>query len=235
MARKLLFAVFLLLGSLASAQTDQAPAKVTIQPLKVGSALRYSVKVDLEVGGANANLSTFILRTLTKSDAEVSETEIAWEKLAISVEGEELPLPEPAKLIVKSKPSGELTSVTGGIEGADMARMFVALNSFLPVAALAPAETYVVEFKAKDTALPTGTLKGTYIGPDKVGDKPAHKFETKFREAASGGMTCDVTFWVQEDGTILKLTSKFAAMPIPQAGSTADGTATVTFAPNKSE
>jgi len=129
---------------------------------------------------------------------------------------------EPALIVLDS--AGFVKEFEGGITGGDNVRMFLALHFIPPSKELAKGETWKHTFpKNTGLSLEAMNYEAKYIGPEKIGDTEAFKFETKLTETDSGAFTVENTFFVDKAGKVVKLEGKFKNMPVPAAQQSSDG------------
>ena len=178
------------------------------------SQLRFEMTITLP---ANEGFLTAVsLMNISKVDSEKVDATNDWDKFKVTVDGNEMPVPfEPIKLSLGK--DGDPTALSGGVEGSD-ARMYEFLWFPHPDKELKKGEATTFTLAAKKTlGLPERTVTETYEGQDTVNGKPANRVKVKIEEVKGDDFSLEGTFWVLNDGTIVKEDSTFNNLPIPQA------------------
>lgn len=211
----------LLLLPLALAWTSNDALKV--EPTnKVGSTIRHSVKVSLVVSGTDAEITSIVKRTVKSVGEGSIAYEGAFEELKVMLGETEFPVePEPVSLEIR--PSGELVTIEGGLIQIDMARLYLAFSPILPKSEVATGAKWSVDIPAgAKSGVPAATFEGTYVGPEKVGEKEAFKVTATIQEKGGEGFFSKATFWLDKEGVTLKFEADIRGLPIPQLGMNVD-------------
>lgn len=128
---------------------------------------------------------------------------------------------EPSEITLDK--SGYLKKIDGGIDGGDTARMYLATSFIGPTIELGKGEVWKQKFdKNGDLGLGEISYEATYQGPDKIGEKDAHKYTTKLLETGND-FSVDNTVWVTAAGKVLKIEGTFKNMPVPAATAIGSG------------
>jgi hypothetical protein len=220
------FAIVALVLFTAVAFAQGEKAKVAVSP-KAGAVAKYKWDLKLEADSLQATAKA-VLETTTKSaDQDAVETVTVWKDLEVEIAGSNPGVPV-EDLVVRSKPSGEALSLTGGIRGSDAARLYLLTRFIAPSADIAEGESYTVDFPEKSgTPVPAHKIVTTYVGKADLKGKAALKFVSKYSESDSQAMAGETTYWVLADGTLLKAESKFQRMPVPAFGQPVSGSVTL--------
>lgn len=183
-----------------------------------GAKTKFSFAINFVMADATADVSG-ILASEAKEEAKLVQS---YEKVKVVVNDQELDYPFEASNIVLDK-SGFLKEITGGIEGGDTARIYLATQFVIPSEPLAKGETWKKQV-AKNEGLKIGdlTYEATYAGAEKLGEADSHRYTTKLTESGND-FSAENTIWVDANGKVLKLEGKFKNMPVPAASTVADG------------
>lgn len=216
------FLALALAAGAAMAQTPP-PTKVKIVPTpKVGDQQKLKWQMKTSFQGEDAVVTSNVVNEVKAVDGDVVEFVTHWNDFNVAIGESSHTLPHD-DLDVRVKTDGTVLKVTGGIEGSDAPRTYLLLQFLPPADEIAAGTSYTRKFDAdKAAGLPAHTVATTYVGPDKVGDQPAQKFVAHYSEPDSH-LSAETTYWVKEDGTILKASCKFMNLPIPAIGQDADG------------
>jgi hypothetical protein len=175
----------------------------------------------MDVGGTEADV-TYKMDSKVVDVADKVQVEHGLRDLVISVGGETMEAPF-GPLTMTQTLSGVIHKAEGGVAGTDPYRMAVVTHFFAPKDELEKDGTWkeVVEPIA-GSDLKKLTIEGTYLGPDVDFDKAAQKFKLKVTEGDTGFL-CESTFWITLDGKLLKQDGTFEKLPVPVAGTDANG------------
>jgi hypothetical protein len=210
--------------TVAVAACSFAQDTVTISSKKkADSTSSLKAELNLDIAGMTGVLKMVIRSKVSKVDDSKAEVVSKFEDLSVEVGGSD-PGISAQELVREYDAKGVLTKATGGIEGGDTYRISVVMEFFAVSTAYEVGKEVTLDVPENKVAECKG-LKVTqvYQGKAKVGDREGFKFVQKVKEAGDTGLTTDVTFVVQEDGTILSIDGKFTNMPVPAAGSAATG------------
>ncbi|MEI8281574.1 MAG: hypothetical protein WCG75_04125, partial [Armatimonadota bacterium] len=116
-----------------------------------------------------------------------------------------------------------MSAFEGGLDGADSLRMFLVTQFYVPGEEIKKdAETKWEMAKNEKTSLGALKIQTTFLGDEKLGKFEVHKFKQVVTESGSEYSTTG-TFFVTQDGRVLKADVTFKGMPIPAAGGDAAG------------
>jgi hypothetical protein len=202
---------------------QQGKVKIEPKPL-VGAKGVYRLTVEMVIGDMKAEVSAKVMTVVKSVEKDLVTTIGSWEGLKVLVNGEDLPMLTASDVTVVAKPSGEVVSVGGGVQGSDEARMYLITHFVPPADALAQGEKYKVQMAAvAEKGIPARKYEGTYDAEAEVAGRKGHRFKVKYSEPGPEGMTGDLVFVVMADGTLLRAEGTFANMPVPQVGANATG------------
>ena len=207
----------------ALAQTD----KVTITPgAKVGDVQKQKFHMAISVEGTDITLDANIATTVKAVDADAIKMETAWSDLKAEAGGS-APDITASPLKVTSKPTGELTGIAGGIDGSNPGETLLATWFIPPTKEVAAGDTYKASVAAVKDVLPAYTYVGTYVGKTTLNGKDVYQFKATISTASKDTISAEATFWVLQNGTIVKAESKFKNLDVPRIGQSVDGKITV--------
>lgn len=213
----------LALASLSAAQ------KVTIKSTpKVGDTAKYKFEMKVNV----QNMDVVVTGTQTRKIEKVEGDDIVWtsttESMKAEIAGAEQEIPAtPSK--VSEKIFGDVSKVEGGVDQLDEVRSYLMVRFVAPAGEIGEGETYKVDFKAIKNGQPAHTYTGKYVGKEKLNGVDALKFTGTYAEPGKDSFGSKNTFWVTENGTILKVVATFTNFDIPPAGGPIPGTVTLTL------
>ena len=122
-----------------------------------------------------------------------------------------------------------ISAFEGGLQGADSLRLFLITQFYVPGEELKKdAATKWDLAKNEKASIAALKIETTFLGDEKVGKFMAHKFKQVVSEAGSEYATTG-TFYVTQDGHVVKADVKFKGMPIPDAGGDAAGSYSVSL------
>jgi hypothetical protein len=224
------FAVIAAAATLVASASD--PIKIA-RAVKEGVVLRQDVDLKLTVMGSIEGRAVGILKlNPTKVEDKHIDWTASWDKLDVTVNEAPWPIEEIPTAQIRSKLDGTLLTFTGGLEQIDLKRLYFAITFLGPDKAVSPGDTYERKLeKVEAEGIPAMALKGKYVGPDKVGEIEAHRFDVSVEELDGDGFKSEGSYWVTAEGVLLKLTVKIKSLPIPAAGAYADGTVELTHKP----
>jgi hypothetical protein len=183
-------------------------------------------KAAFEVGGHSATIESMTSWTGVLGKDGYSVT-VHHDEMKVIADDNEMPVPvEDYKLIFDH--TSKMTLCEGGLQGTDTVRMFHITNFYAPTIEVAKDAVTKWELaKNEKTGLGALKIETTFLGDEKVGKNSLHKFKQVVTEAGSEYSTTG-TFFVNNDGQVLKASVTFKGLPIPAAGGEAAGTWTVT-------
>lgn len=182
-------------------------------------------KATLEVGGMSATIES-----TTKWTGNIGKdgytVNVHHDEIKVIAGDNEVPVPvEDYKLSYDHK--SMMTICEGGLEGTDTVRMFLITAFYAPsVEVVKDAVTKWEVAKNEKTNIGALKIETTFLGDEKVGKETLHKFKQVVTESGTEYNTTG-TFFVNNDGQVLKADIKFKGVPIPAAGGEAAGTWTV--------
>lgn len=197
--------------------------KVKIEPkFEKGQKTKWKTDLKIKVGENQADLFGNIIVTTDETGDTVKMT-YDWENPKATLDGNDLDLPFNATKVTLNK-AGEVQDISGGIEGSDVVRTFLAAFAHFPKDELEKDGKWAATYpKIEKIDLGERKVEGTYLGSEEVSGKKAEKFKTSMKE---GEFSVTMTYWTQPDGKLLKIESSFTQMPVPATGSNGDGTFT---------
>jgi hypothetical protein len=148
------------------------------------------------------------------------------EEIKVIADDNEVPVPiDDYKLSYDHK--SMMTICEGGLQGTDTVRMFLITGFYAPTGEVAKDAVTKWEIaKNEKTGLGALKIETTFLGDEKVGKETLHKFKQVVTESGTEYNTTG-TFFVNNDGQVLKADIKFKGLPIPAAGGEAAGSWTV--------
>ncbi len=116
-----------------------------------------------------------------------------------------------------------MTTFEGGIDGADSLRMFLIGQFFAPTEELTKDKVAKWDVaKNEKTSLGALKIETTYQGDEKVGEKTFHKFKQVVAETGTE-YSITGTYFVTDNGQVMKSKVTFKGLPIPVASGEAAG------------
>lgn len=202
---------------------SQDKAHVVVTP-KQGASVTQVLSLKSSFNDSDVNVTVTSLTTTKSVEKDEYSLLAKLTDVKVEVGGNEMALPyEDINLTLSN--SGEVKKITGGLQGPDIARLYLLTHFVPPTTDLAPSEKYSIKFEAsKDSSIPAHTFDGVYVGTTDFEGKPALKFTAKYSEPGKESTSADIDFVVQTDGTVLQATSKFKNLPVPSIGVSLDGT-----------
>lgn len=210
--------ILLLLPLLALAQD-----KVQLTPkFEKGQKHQQNLEMTLTLSSVEAKVSGKIVTEVTEASADKTALSFNWDNLKVLLNDEEQTVPMDVCKVTLDK-DGFVKNLDGGIQGADQTRMFLTTYFIPPTKALAVNDTWTtVAPKNEFLTLGEITYSGKYLGPEKIGESSAHKFQVTMKEKGND-FTVDSTVWTDGSGATLKMEGTFKNMPVPVANENADG------------
>lgn len=183
-----------------------------------GSKAKYAFTYNFVMPDAEAVVTGSFLSEVK----DAMKLGFAFEGVKVRVNDQDLEYTAEASDITLDK-NGFLKNITGGIEGGDTSRIYLATLFVPPVDSLAKDASWKKSFE-KNTELDLGTIdyEAKYLGSEKIGEVSAHKFSTSLKESGNNFSVTN-TVWVDSAGKVLKLEGKFSNMPVPAAQQIAEG------------
>lgn len=204
------------------ARADDAKVKIEPKPT-VGAKTKHSFELSFTVGEIDVVLSGLSLATITKVDGAKTEAQVEWSQFTVLLNGNEQPRTVPPYKTGYGA-DGNLTSISGGIVGSDVARTFLLTEFPTPDKELAKGDTTTFTLAGnKEAAIPSRKVSETYQGPEDQEGKSAYKFQVKVEEQNGEPFSLEATFWVLKDGTVVKEEGTFSNLPVPQAQGSGSG------------
>lgn len=214
---------FLAVSLCALAALAFAFDKVKIEPKYTkGDSQSYKVKITMDVGGTEAHVGYRWESKVLESSEKGVQFENNVRELDVKVGDEVMEVPfGPLNTTVST--TGVLQKAEGGVAGTDAYRMALLSHFFAPKAEVEKDGTWKEEIaKVEGSDLQKLTVEGTYLGVDTEVGSEAHKFKTKVTEDQTG-LVIESTYWVTIEGKLIKQDGSFVKLPIPIAGTDADG------------
>ena len=203
---------------LAVALAQQAPAGTEWgpkPPYKDSETTRYAVKMQIE----NPADGTYVPVEMTANVKFTKKTEkgfdgtFGWTQLV--VDGADQPDEE---FKVSVKPNGTLRSVDSDF-GPGMRRMFLPFYFIYPEKPLVPGGSWTYK-DTKEEEVDGHTTDFTYKleGTEMYKSKKAQKVAVKFNEVGPNPLKGDGTYWLDEEGRVVKFELKVTGWPVPYVG-----------------
>lgn len=210
--------VLLLLPLLALAQD-----KVQITPKwEKGQKIKQTFEMTLTLATVEAKVSGIMLSEVLEAAADKTTISFKYDPLKVMLNDEEQSVPfDPCKITLGKDQS--VTFVDGGLQGADQTRIFLAGHFVPPAKEVAVNDTWTSTVpKNESTGVGEISYEGKYLGPEKIGDASAHKFQIKMTEKGND-FSVETTVWSDTAASPLKIEGKFKNMPVPVASDVANG------------
>lgn len=199
---------------------------------KAGDALKYRLKVNMDLGGQAATMSALVTEKVTAVDPTGNFTVQADQsQLDVKLGDQPIPAPEQSSPEVSVyAPNGDIVEIKGNDVQPAFYRM-ATLSVFLaPDKPVAVGDTWSHDFPA-DPKTGRVAAHGDFkvLGEEKVGAVDTLKVQATIKETGADGASTDCTYWINKtDGTTVKMDGKWSNVPIP--GSPVPITGTVTLA-----
>ncbi|RYG45091.1 hypothetical protein EON79_13415, partial [bacterium] len=212
-------ASFIALTALASAAAVQG---FTIKRTpKEGEQIKYRMKANIEIPGAQATLEGLVTEKTIKIDADGTYTiEASQSELKAMIGDNELPIPSTPPQIVVYKPGGQIGEIRGESIDGSAYRMALLNGFFEPEKPVALNETWTREFPA-DAKLGTVAAKAEFkiVGEEKFGNYDTLKISANITEVGNSEPGSNVgTFWINKaDWSLVKQEGKWTNVPAPNA------------------
>ena len=212
----------------SAAKRTKADEKVSIALAPKVGKLKYAYKMVASVAGQEAEISATIDWNIKKVENDQAEIEATWNEFKLTMGGSEPAINLEPQRVTYVPSTGLPKSIAGGITGTDEARTYLLFHFIAPKDPVAVGDTYTFEAKADEKAsLPGFKYEGKYLGVEQEGGAALYKFSAKYSEAANDSFGANTTFFVRQDGTLVRAESTFRHMPLPQFGAEFDGKATI--------
>ena len=210
-------AILVTLSALSFAQD-----KVKIEP-KWDKDLKLKLKTNasFEISGIAATIDA-VTTWSSAVDKDSYTVTVHHDEFKVVANDMEQPAPVTDYKVTYDQQSA-MTKFEGGVEGTDAIRMFLIGNFYAPKDELTK-DTVAKWDIAKNEKTNLGALKveTTFLGDEKIGKNTLHKFKQVVKETGTEYTTTG-TFFVNNNGQVLKSNVTFAGLPIPIAGGDAAG------------
>jgi hypothetical protein len=201
-----------------------AQEKVAFTPkYEVGPHAKFDFKMLVEMSGMEVKLASTVNQAVKKV-GETIDWEAGFEGLKLTINGEDQDLPV-SPVSVKTK-DGIPVDIYGGIEGSDNRRTYLVLHHLVPSKEVAPGDKFTGTIPGSGEAGEV-TIEAKYEGPEEVAGKKGFKFTSSGAEKGSS-FKWTQTYWLAPDSKLMKLETKFKALPIPGMNSEVDGSLSLT-------
>ncbi|HXH60498.1 MAG TPA: DUF6263 family protein [Fimbriimonadaceae bacterium] len=194
-------------------------------PYKQDSTLDYEVVMTLHNGPEQNNVDMLIHHATTKKSDSGYEGTYGWTELYVDDQPQ---LDQTFGVTLKA--NGVLKAVTSDY-GDGMRRMFLPFMFVYPDKRVDVGDTWTYKDAAEDEMDGhKATIVFKVVDTDTIKEKKVLKIESHLTEDGPDPMKSDGTFWVAEDGTVLKYKFKVTEWPVPvaqQVFQDADVTATL--------
>lgn len=147
----------------------------------------------------------------------------SWTDLKILVDVTPFPAPSSSTVEYAVTGTGELFQVKGGVPGVDMPRTMLLFIFIPPTDGLVEGSTYTRSFSNAEGRVPAMEWSATVGAAEEIAGQKVTKVTASLKETGRA-FSAESVFWVRGDGTVVKLESSFKGLPVPQIGSTVDGT-----------
>ena len=218
-----LIAIVVAAGALAAGAQDP---KLNIAP-KFEAGKTNALTFDIEVSGQGVAISATGVSTTTVKSAgqERVDIEHAWSDTKLIMNDNEQPMPS-TPFEVTLGANGDPTSISGGPQGGpNVVYVYFLMHFPRPDKALAKGESTTFTLAGNnDAGIPARKVTESFLGPEEIAGKPANKFSVKVEEQKGIGFTLDGTFWVTDDGTVVKEDASFDNLATSDGDSTFKGT-----------
>lgn len=215
-----------ILAALSLAGLCTASDKIKIQPTpKVGDAQKYKYELTFKVGDNDIDVTAEAEQSVVKVEKDLVSACLKWQNLKALVAGSDQAT-EYTDTKFDFKTNGELLKSDGGIHGADTIRNLLMVLFVPPTSEIGEGETYQTDFKEiANEAIPARKVMGTYVGKVDYKGSSVLKFTLKYTEIGDDAMTADTTFFVKENGSVVRAEVDFKKLPVPVIGQVVDGKA----------
>jgi hypothetical protein len=219
----------LILASLAMMASAQEKALIKFSP-KIDSKVVHAMEMKIAVAGTDAIVKANLNSTITGMKDDLYDYKAEFKDFSVDVGGSN-PGVEASELKAKLAKNGALSSIEGGIQGNDAARIFLLLQFIAPEKELNVGESFTMDVaERKEGGVPGYKFEGKYLGTAEVEGLKGFKFETKLTETGDG-LSSTGTFIVSGEGVVLSADVKFKNLPIPIVGQSVEGTITAKIKP----
>jgi hypothetical protein len=184
-------------------------------PYKDGETNKYAVKMAIEdpESGATVNVEMTATYTVGKKSDKGVEGTFGWTQLL--VDGSEQP-DETFKTVLK--PNGVLKSVDS-VYGPGMRRMLLPFYLAYPEKPVQVGGSWTYKDEQTDeTEAHKAVFEYTLSGTEQLKSKKAQKVNVKFSEVGPSPLKGEGTYWVGEDGRVLKFEFNVSGWTVPVAG-----------------
>jgi hypothetical protein len=190
---------------------------------KVGDAVKYRMKADMDMAGMPVSFSALISEKVTKiADNGDITTTSQQSEMKVKVGDQEIEPPSQGAQTTITTASGKVLSITADQTDPNMYRMGNMQAMRFPDKALKVGDSWDVTIPKDDKG--SVEAKGTYKieAQEKVGDIDTFRIKGALKE--TGGQdpaSIDGTFWISiKDGNLVKMQGTFTNAPLPQIGPT---------------
>jgi hypothetical protein len=198
--------------------------KVKLPTVPKPGEMTYTYRLETTVSGTDVELTSELLRVVKAGENEITQITGTFKNTKLMVGGNDQEAPVSELKVELANATGIPKKVEGGIEGADPVRTYLLLQFLAPTAEIAEGDSYTVDVPAnKDAGLPAYKFVGKFEGKADLKGKPVFKFSSTFKEDGRDGVTSTNTYLISEDGVVQDIVAKFKLLPVPQIGSTIDG------------
>lgn len=188
---------------------------------KVGDAIKYRLKADVEIQGMEANFTTLVTEKVSKVEANGNYVlESTQSEGKVSLSGQEMDVPGSTQTFTY-KANGEVVDIKADSVDSSVYRTANLTAFVVAEKALKVGDEWTHEIKKDEK---TGVLpaKGTYKveAEEKVGDFETYKvkFTTKETEGGDSAASCEGIAWInKKDGTMVKSEGTWKNVPFPGA------------------
>jgi len=188
-----------------------------VAPYAEGSALRYDLKANLDMGGNPTDVEiTLEHKTTKKTDGGFEGTSAFTQ---VIVNGNEM---DGMSMDVSLSANGVLKSVKSDL-GSDMRRMFMAFYFCYPTDAVGDGGTWSFQ-DAEATGGHKAKFEYTLAGAEDLNGQQVMKVKVVMSEDGSDPMKATGFYWVASDGKIAKFELNIKGWPVPVAGQAFDAT-----------
>jgi hypothetical protein len=206
-----------------------AQDKVKIEP-KWGKETSFKLKskAAFEVGGHSASIDS-VTTWKGESGKDGAILSVHHDEFKVVADDNEMPVPVEDYKVTYDH-TGTITALEGGISATDALRMFLVGNFYAPTVEVTKDTMFKWDIvKNEKTGLGALKIETTYLGDETIGKNKntLHKFKQVMTETGTE-YSSSGTFYVDNNGHVLKANVTFKGVPIPAAGGDAAGTLTVT-------
>lgn len=190
---------------------------------KVGDAVKYRLKAEVNVAGTDAVFSTLINEKITKVESNGNYTvESTQSDTKLSISGQDSEVPAQGPETTTFKATGEVVEIKSDQVGPEVYRLANLQSMIVQDKAVKVGDEWTAEIK-KDEKTGAVAAKGTYKveAQEKVGDYDTYRIKYSFKETEGGDAAASVegTVWVStKDNTLVKAVGNWKNAPFPGAG-----------------